>query len=262
LTTLDPLMPPDELIVANGIGHGHNNATDIGKEFRTIGEGLIRRIRNDGYISPDAAVLDVGCGLGRTARALTKVLSAGGRYYGIDISKSSIDWCVKNYKGYPNFTFIFADLFSNTYNRTAKASPAAYKFPLEDNKLDFTYSTSLFTHMLLDQIDNYLSEMSRTLKIGGHVWNTYLLLDDYAEAAARADPPGQSRVIARFPVEGGFATLPDNPEARVAFRIERILELHAKHSLEVVDVMLGPWSGRTENVRAGNQDIIVARKVA
>jgi SAM-dependent methyltransferase len=219
-------------------------------------------MRRVGYIPPESTVLDVGCGLGRTARALTKVLSGSGRYYGIDITKSSIDWCIANYKTHPNFTFIFADLFSNFYNRTAKGSAATYKFPLDDSSVDFTYSTSLFTHMLLDQIDNYLSEMRRTLKIGGYVWNSYLLLDDFAEAAARADPPGKSRVIARIPVEGGFATLPDNPEARVAFRLERILELHAKHSFEVADVMLGPWSGRTENVRAGNQDVIVARRVA
>ncbi len=258
---IDPLTPSDELIVANYIGNS-SDGSDLGAEFRAIGEALVDDMR--GYIKPDYAVLDVGCGLGRTTRALTRVLSEQGMYVGIDVSRGSIAWCVEKYQELSNFSFIFADIESSTYNPQGQLTAETYRFPFEDSRFYLIYSTSLFTHMLLAPIGNYVGEMSRVLKPGGVAWNTYVLLDDFAETSAKAPEPKESVLTAAVPVEGGYVAVAEDPARLAAFRIERIMQLHIDHHLEVIETRLGWWSGRPP--RGGTktatnfQDAIIARK--
>src|SRR5215467_4119104 len=59
-------------------------------------------------IEPHFGILEIGCGIGRDAIPLTKVLSAGagGVYTGTDLVKASIDWCNANIRErHPHFFF-------------------------------------------------------------------------------------------------------------------------------------------------------------
>ena len=63
------------------------------EQFVQLGEGfcqyfLIQRAR----LQPSAAILDLGCGNGAVARALTSYLSPSGRYEGQDIHSGSVAW--------------------------------------------------------------------------------------------------------------------------------------------------------------------------
>jgi len=250
------LVPPDELILSNGIGVGDRD--NIGKEFQELGAGLIGEMIRDGLILPDYHVLDVGCGLGRLARALTQYLSPAGVYYGIDITKSSIDWCTEHYRNHPNFHFIHADLFSTEYNPTAVTPAADYRFPFESNSFDFIFSTSLYTHLVLKDAANYMSEMGRVLKPGGSMWNSFLLLDEISEPLTRVSK--RPDVHMPFEIDGGLTAIPHNPEALIGFRRETIESIHAVHGLQIEDIRNGSWSGRSDNLRASYQDVVIARK--
>lgn len=257
--TLDSyLIPPDDLILKNRIGV--NDPDNIGTEFKEIGAGLISEMILGGYILPNYRVLDVGCGLGRLACALTQYLSPAGVYFGIDVTKSSIDWCTDHYRGYPNFHFIHADVFNTEYNSTATTRAADYAFPLETNSIDFIFSTSLYTHLVLKDAENYLREMSRVLKRGGRMWNTFLLLDEISEPLAfRAhDRPD---IHMPWKIKGGRTAIPRNPEALIGFRTPVIERIHNRHGLQIEDIRNGPWSGRSDNLRASFQDVVIARKV-
>lgn len=119
------LIPPADLIIQNGIGvSDRSNPKD---EFERIGNGIISEMRANGFIKPWDTVLDIGCGLGRCARPISKIITTGS-YIGIDVTKSSIDWCEENYRHLSNFTFIHADVFSTHYNRTGAIDPEAYFF--------------------------------------------------------------------------------------------------------------------------------------
>jgi cyclopropane fatty-acyl-phospholipid synthase-like methyltransferase len=250
------LLPPPELIVENLIGIVGGGT--IIADFVKIGEGIITNMRRAGILKAEHHVLDVGCGLGRLARPLVGFLN--GEYHGFDINKSSIDWCVEHYKHIPNFHFRHADVYSTTYNRDAKTMDSDYRFPFGAAKFDFLWSTSLFTHMLVPGVENYLWEMARVMKRGGHCWNTYLLLDDFAErAAARMD--AGSRWYLPWRVDGGRVRSADDTASQVALDQDRVLAIHHSCGLEIVDIRYGPWSGRKENVRAGGQDVIIARKI-
>jgi SAM-dependent methyltransferase len=252
------LVPPDDLILKSGIGF--NDRENMGAEFEEIGVGLIGEMINDGYILPHHRVLDLGCGLGRLARALTQYLSPAGVYVGIDVTESSINWCIDHYRPYPNFHFIHADVFNTHYNPTAVTPAAKYSFPLEADSFDFIFSTSLYTHLVLRDADNYLGQAARVLKPGGWMWNTFLLLDEISEPLARKQHADRPNIHMPFEIEGGLTAIPKNPEALISFRRPVIEEIHTKHGLQIEEVRFGPWSGRRDNLRASYQDVVIANK--
>jgi len=254
----DDLIPPEKLIIENLIG-----TTDYQRvvdDFKKVGEGITGRMIREGYIEPASHVLDVGCGLGRLARPLIKFLSSG-EYRGIDATKSSIDWCQDSYAKFPNFRFEFADVFNSYYNPHTKTTDSQYKFPFADCSFDFVWSTSLFTHMMIDGFENYLSEMSRVMKVGAQCWNTYLLLNEVSlECIKNLD--AKSRVQLHYPVDGGLVRDTDDPGAQIGLFEGRIRTIHKKNGLEIQQpIRYGPWCGRKDNLMAGWQDIIVAAKV-
>tara|TARA_B110000093_G_scaffold162829_1_gene185185 strand:+ start:628 stop:792 length:165 start_codon:yes stop_codon:yes gene_type:complete len=50
------------------------------------------------------------------ALPLTGFLSAEGNYTGLEIVKTSVDWCEQVYVAHENFTFHHADVFNSYYN--------------------------------------------------------------------------------------------------------------------------------------------------
>ena len=249
------LIPPGELIVANKIGR-HGYPEEAQKEFVEYGKNqMLDWIRRD-YISPSSNVLDVGCGLGRVAQLLPSFLKDGS-YTGIDITKSSIDWCAKTYSKFNNFRFIHADLGNSHYNRPDATSASQYSFPIDSETIDFIWSTSLFTHMRIHEIDNYLGEMTRVAKSGAIIWNTYFILDTVSEPLARKGLPNGGSL--NFPIEGGLYMTEDNPDHFIAYDIDRLRDLHDKHGLQIAHVGYGGWSGRP-GVKGIGQDVILAKK--
>src|SRR5579862_1080583 len=77
---ITPLLPPISL---HCIGSG---------DFLAIGDEFFGYFNALADLKPDERVLDIGCGTGRMARPLAGYLKKGS-YYGIDIVKSSVEWC-------------------------------------------------------------------------------------------------------------------------------------------------------------------------
>lgn len=250
------LLPPVQMILDNKIGHWSPDT--VHDEFREIGEGVIGNMIAHHFIKPDSRVLDVGCGLGRMARALVPFLD-GGEYVGMDVTKSSVDWCSSAYARLPNFRFVHADVFSTTYNPASKVKAEDFTFPFPDGHFDFVWSTSLFTHLLQHQVDNYLKEMARVMKVGAYCWNTYLLLDEVNRDLVRDAKP-TDRVFLPYDVPGGRVRDGNDPESQSAILQPYVVGSHLTHFLKIMEIRYGPWSGRKENIRAGYQDVIIARK--
>ena len=236
----EDLIPSAHLIEKCGIGEG---------DFEALGSGMINRFIGRGYLNHKSRILDIGCGLGRLARPLTKYLDEG-KYYGMDINKDSINWCQTHYASHKNFHFEWMDLYSKFYNPTAVRKASAYKFPLEDNSFDFVMLSSVFTHMILNDVDNYLQEIARLLKPGGRCYITYFLLTPELHASFAI----QGKY---FPIKGGFVDDKDVPEKVVFLREDMIRELYAKHNLEIEKIIYGIWPGR--QIASGYQDEIIAK---
>ena len=81
-----------------------------------------------------------------------------------------IAWCQENITPkHPNFRFQVADIRNKEYNSGERFAASEYEFPYEDASFDFVLLTSVFTHLLPNEVENYLSEIQRVLAPGGGV---------------------------------------------------------------------------------------------
>ncbi|MDM8520987.1 class I SAM-dependent methyltransferase [Anaerolineales bacterium HSG6] len=166
----DSLTPPTRLMFV-----GTPDVT----VFKHNGEIHLKYFKGICDLQPNETILDVGCGIGRKALPLTKYLNSEARYEGFDIVKAGIDWCQQKITPlYPNFHFQLADMYNKHYNPTGKYKASEYKFPYKDNSFDFVMLTSVFTHMLPPDVENYFAEISRVMKIGGRCFISYFLAND------------------------------------------------------------------------------------
>lgn len=90
------------------------------------------------------------------------------------------------------------------------------------------------------------------------MWNSYLLLDEISEPLVLG-PRNDGRRM-QYEVEGGRIAYKNKPEHVVGLRKDRILDLHEKHGLEVIEIRLSNWSDGRPDTPYRGQDVIVARK--
>ena len=106
-------------------------------------------------LTPDARVLDVGCGTGQMADALAEYLSDRGAYFGTDIGKEAIDFCRSRFK-LPNFVFRQGEM-------------TRVPFDDADGPFDLAVFFSVFTHTFVDESAILLAEARRLLGTGGRI---------------------------------------------------------------------------------------------
>jgi SAM-dependent methyltransferase len=245
--TVSELIPPPEALPAYA---RKSNFRFVGARFRStaIDHGL----------KPEHRVLDLGCGVGRFAVALSTYLDEGGSYVGIDASQEAIEIC-NQWIGskLDRFTFEHAQVFNAHYNRKAKVRAAEYRLPFDSESFDFVFSNSLFTHLLPRDAENYLLEISRVLKPSGRTLNTMLLLND-ASLALVGDGRSRHGVLHEFEPVARVKRV-DRPEAWIAFDEGFVRELHERAGLRIAALRYGRWSGRKQSGPGfGAKDIVVA----
>ncbi len=242
-------MTPPRRMVAN-IGGG---------DFKSIGREFVPYFIEIGDLKPNDTVLEVGCGVGRMAIALTKYLNAQGRYEGFDIVPDAVGWCTARIgPRHPNFSFKLADVYNKNYNPKGSCSASEYRFPYDDHVFDFVFLTSVFTHMLPQDMERYLSEISRVLKVGKTCLITFFLLN--VESLNLIETKVSKREF-RYELDGCRVKNKDVPEREVAYEEDSIRRLFGKYNLSIIDpIRYGSWCGRAEYL--SYQDIVVARERA
>jgi len=240
--------------------------------FRFAGDRNVAAFTELAGLRPDAKFLDIGCGCGRVATALTTVLGPSAVYEGFDASRKPVEWCQKEVTPrFPNFRFKVTDTFSQRYNPTGGASASKLVFPYEDDTFDFTFAGSVYTHMLPEEVPNFLAETRRVLKPGGTSLATFTLLDDKTLPAVR-----EGKTTPKLAHQFGEFQVRDlsDPAHFIAQPESWIRERYAEAGLEIVEPILrGTWAVATpeslalEKYRLGgspskraSQDGIVAVK--
>lgn len=239
------MIPPKSLSFV-----GKGDFVKIGREFR-------RHFIELAQLRPEHRVLDVGCGIGRMAIPLTEYLSPAGGYWGFDIVKKGIDWCDERITPkFPNFRFQHSDVYNRHYNPGGQVRACDYRFPFEDDFFDFIFLTSVFTHMVPADLENYLREIARVLKPGGRCLITFLLRNEESAGLIRA---GKSDLDFVHEMDGYYTTKPDDPEAAIAYDEMTALQFFGACGLTVDSPLrYGSWCGRATFL--SYQDIVVAAK--
>ncbi len=118
--------------------------------------------RNSLEIDKFSSILDFGCGCGRIVRHWKDL--KGPRLYGSDYNAMLVRWCASNLP--------FAEFAVNSLESG---------FDYEDEKFDFIYAISVFTHMTEEMGLFWIRELNRVLKPGGIMYLTFM-----GETRARA----------------------------------------------------------------------------
>jgi len=186
---------------------------------------------------------------------LTKLLDSSGIYEGFDIFSSGINWCQKNISSkYGNFHFTLVNVYNKEYNPNGKLHSSKYQFPYEDNYFDFVFATSVFTHMLPDDIDNYFSEIKRVLKNNGKCLLTFLLLNSNSLESIYKK---KNKIKFEHNDENFSLVYKDIPEHTIAYKENFIRSIYEKYGIIIKEpIKYGSWSGRGDFLSF--QDLIIS----
>lgn len=205
-------------------------------------------------LKPNDTVLDIGSGIGRTAISLCGYLNSNGKYEGFDVVKKGVDWCnAKIGKEYSNFNFTFIPLFNDLYNNS-HLKAESFVFPYEQEYFDKVFSFSVFTHMQIDEIQNYFKEINRVLKNNGMAFSTFFLYDNEDEDLI-SKKEGFS-----FPIDkNGFRLMNNNTKSgNIAIHKDKLYDMIDKENLVIVKIIDGFWKGNKESLEY--QDIVIFKK--
>jgi len=198
--------------------------------------------------------LDIGSGIGRIARALTFYLDASACYEGFDIIRLGVDWCRKNISvRYPNFHFTLLGLKNDLY-RNSGQDAAKTTFPYAPQTFDFACATSVFTHMLPDETENYLRQCYKVLKPGGVLVATFFLADETIVP--------QTEVHLDFPYTYGHYALHSEQAkgANVRYKKSHLDQVCREIGFETLDYRPGYWRGLDKAQCLDFQDCLVLGK--
>jgi ubiquinone/menaquinone biosynthesis C-methylase UbiE len=114
---------------------------------RTTHPGVVNELLASGHFAPEVRVLDVGCGTGNYAAALTK--ATGCRVSGIDPSRRMLDRA------------------RDAARWDSLVAGSAESLPFPPNSFDIVMSTDVIHH--IGNRDAYFSEAGRVLRSQGHI---------------------------------------------------------------------------------------------
>ncbi len=239
-----PLVPPRGKVFT---GRG---------DFVASGDEQLRNLQATCQLEPSHHVLDIGCGIGRLARPLTGFLNENGRYEGFDIVKDGVEWCKKHYHGFPNFNFTYIPLQNDLYNLDSKVVADKFVFPYKGSAFDIATLISVFTHMQPGEVENYLHEIARVLKPGGHCFATFFLITRHSEQFL--DQAKKPFFPHRY--DTYFLHNKKVKNANIAFRYEYISKLAVKAGLSIKYHNEGWWAGKSKDACMNFQDVVVMTK--
>ncbi|MDP8908467.1 MAG: class I SAM-dependent methyltransferase [Chloroflexota bacterium] len=242
------------------------NFSGFAGSYTSSGHASVKQLVDLGVLAPDYRVLDVGCGVGRLALPLTEYLSADGSYDGLDIVPKGIEWCKKNIAPrHPSFRFELADVWNKEYNPKGASKASEYRFPYDDDSFDLVVLVSVFTHMLTDDMENYVSEIARVLKPGGHCFATYYLVNHESRRLMEA---GKGTLHFKHNFGAYWSINGKVPELSVAFDESYTRKIYEDAGLSLEDgIHYGGWCGRAPSPVFGfqdaelvDQDVVLATK--
>jgi len=222
------------------------------------GTNQLELLKEEIHLSPRDSILDMGCGVGRTAIALAKYLDKDGSYDGFDVVKKGIDWCKNGLgKDFENFNFKYVPLYNDLYN-TSKLNATDFKFPYNPESFNKVFSFSLFTHMQIDEIQNYFFQIEKVLKPDGLCFSTFFLYDCDSEEYI------SKKAHMAFPYKKENYRLMNQhvKSANIAIHKDEIKNMLRKANFQCLKIVDGFWKDKIRDFNKKEyQDIVVFKKL-
>jgi SAM-dependent methyltransferase len=230
-------LPPNHLRIRIGTG---NRVLNNHIDFVETGSRVWLRFFSRRYCTFRSDVVEFGCGCGRIARPL-KGDWFEGTYLGVDIDTEMISYCRRNFPE-ARFKFVVSPHQSVTYSPymsyEREATPGLVI--AEPDTKDFVYSHSLYSHLLENELTEYMHETYRILRTDGIMYMTFFC-KEHVELGQRWTF-GHRR-------DNAYVESAQYPEAAVAYHEAFIVELARNCGFREITVAPGT-----------PQSVLVARK--
>jgi SAM-dependent methyltransferase len=231
-----------------------------GEEYHKSAMAWIDIHTHHSGLTPSSKVLEIGCGAGNFAYALTCIIDSG-FYYGFDAAESNVVSCSKRFRIYPNYRFSHIQTsLQNYHGLLDSGSPNApavvdIQLPLLENYFSLQVSHSVFTHMYTEHVKNYLKQICRALKPGAISANTCFIMDGVAREQVRS---GKATHPFVYEKDGFYWYWPHDPLMGNAFAIELLIGLYEEAGFKIKEpILYGTWANRNGPYY---QDIVIAEK--
>ena len=252
---------PDKIVrLTKGLGHlpkfsGRIRSNGLsgqfgGEKFNFYSQLLGNTLVKECNLKPEQKVMEVGCGVGRTAVFLAGYLHDE-NFFGWDVDKVSLD-IARNLPLFKKkkFRFQHVDFLNDLYNKSG--GKVTFSFPAADHSFDVVFLVSVFTHMYPNDIAFYIKEISRVLKPGGKCMMTCFLMDY-----------GIGKELSfSFKQDNSYLNNKQFPLQAIAFDRCFFENLFSENSLSVVKLLKGSWRD-TEGYKPDTefrQDIFTLQK--
>jgi SAM-dependent methyltransferase len=237
-------LPPNHLRIRIGVGNRIlNNQT----HFLVHARDFWMFVFTEQLADASSNILDIGSGCGRWAHWLRDYNFRGrrftGTYVGVDIDAEAIAWCEKHYDP-ERFRFHHSTHSSVSYKQEGEASH--YRIPEPEGTMDLVVSNSLLTHVLEAELETYIRESYRVLKVGGAIMHSHFNLDY---------PPASYGTRHTFQHAVGNARVEsmEQPEAAVAYRTDYLFKVCREVGFKKCEIVQMPGG-------AQHQPILLAKK--
>jgi SAM-dependent methyltransferase len=220
----DPLVPPRHL---QGSPPGG---------FVAAGDARVNLLVALAKLSQEQRVVEIGCGHGCVARALTAYLGPGAAYDGVDADPHAIAWCAEHYRNRIDFHFHHVERGS--------------AIPLAAGEANLVVVADLLPRRTPEEVEHLLGESRRLLAGDGRLFATGFLLDDSAREAIA----GGGAAVAFGASDGVRAPGPDETWA---YEEEWLLDRIAQAGFRTAGIRHGTWTPRPTG--RAHEDVVVAR---
>jgi SAM-dependent methyltransferase len=233
-----------------------------GGDPELVAQEVVTAIEKYGELCPADSILDVGCGCGRIAAALTQYVDRESHYVGIDIVPGLIDFA-RNFitPRYPSFKFLLLNESNKTYDwwlrQDGEKGIATLAEGVSPKSIDLAISVSLFTHLDYAPALEMLTSIHHLLKNDGRVFMTVFVLDAAAINAIE-DRRAVFSFKQRTPTGKLNAEKSDDPTFAVAYDGGVLDDLIGSAGFQLERHVRGYWSsgGPGETF----QDALILRK--
>lgn len=242
---------------------GHSLSDVVGGgDPELVAQEVVTVIEKYAKLNFGDSVLDVGCGCGRIAAALTQYINHNGHYIGIDIVPGLIEFA-RNFitPRYPHFQFVLLNESNRTYdswrrtggeNGVSKLTEA-----VSPQSIDLAIAVSLFTHLDYADAVTMLTSIHHALKSNGRVFVTVFVLD--ADTIGGIED-GRAAFSFQHRTATGrlYAEKSDDPTFAVAYDSGLLEGLISSASFQLERRVRGYWSngGPGESF----QDVLILRE--
>jgi SAM-dependent methyltransferase len=252
-------IPPQEINFNSGGGNGYVEYARLYKEKAVIVD--IPFLIEKAGLSPQSAILDYGCGMGRFTYAAGKYLSNEGRYYGYEPNQTAIAFLKQAYADRPNFHFdgrplnFEEDYVAGVYGTKVANTIGALDVDLSfvERPVDIQWTASVFTHMWVEPIISVLRKMAQVVKPNGIYVNSWFIIDDNAKFALRCGLTDRSLP---FVINRAWTYSQTNPLVCTGYEEETVKEIYASAGHDIIAIIKGHWTGRESRQE---QDMVISQ---